>query len=145
MTAERTSRHGSTRNLRSSLAARHPGQRLTAVGDRGSLFSPGDNGDRYFLLPENDFEGYQAPTPSLPRAPRNNHRLEWITACREHRPEMCMSNFGYAGPLTEALLLGCVAMRARKRIEWDGPNMRITNVPAANALLRREYRKGWEL
>ena len=56
-----------------------------------------------------------------------------------------MSNFDYAGPLTETVLLGCVAMRARKRIEWDGTNMRVTNAPEANKFLRREYRKGWEL
>jgi len=55
-----------------------------------------------------------------------------------------MSNFDYAGPLTETVLLGCVAMPARNRIEWDGPNMKITNVAEANQF-RREYRKGWEL
>ena len=70
---------------------------------------------------------------------------ERVTACRENKPQMCMSNFGYSGPLTEMVLLGCVAMRARKRIEWDGSNMKITNVPQANKFLRREYRLGWEL
>ena len=122
-----------------------PGSGSLVIGDKGTLFSPNDNGGDYVLLPEKDFEGYKPPSPSLPRAPRNNHRCEWITACRENKPEMCMSNFGYAGPLTEALLLGNVAMRTRKRIEWDGENMRITNAPEANRFLRREYRKGWEL
>ena len=77
--------------------------------------------------------------------PAEQPQVRVVTACRENKPEMCMSNFGYAGPLTETVVLGCVAMRARKRIEWDGPNMKITNVPEANELLRREYRKGWEL
>ena len=115
------------------------------VGDKGTMFSPGDNGEQYLLLPDKDFAGYEPPTPWLPRAPRNNHRCEWITACRENKPEMCMSNFGYAGPLTEMVLLGCVAMRARERVEWDGPNMKITNVPEANTFLRRTYRNGWKL
>ncbi|HOA71921.1 MAG TPA: Gfo/Idh/MocA family oxidoreductase [Phycisphaerae bacterium] len=115
------------------------------IGDKGTLFSPNDYGAQYVLLPEKDFEGYKPPTPWLPRAPKGGHKKEFIDACLENKPEMCMSNFGYAGPLTETVVLGCVAMRARKRIEWDGPNMKITNVPEANQFLRREYRKGWEL
>ena len=55
-----------------------------------------------------------------------------------------MSNFGYAGPLTETVVLGCVAMRAGKRIEWDGPKMKITNDEKANAFLKREYRQPWQ-
>jgi hypothetical protein len=48
--------------------------------------------------------------------------------------------------LTEAVLLGNVAIRARgKTLEWDGPNLKVTNVPEANEFLRREYRKGWSL
>ena len=43
------------------------------------------------------------------------------------------------------MLLGCTALRARSRIEWDAANLKITNNPKANDLLRREYRKGWEL
>ena len=57
-----------------------------------------------------------------------------------------MSNFDYAGMLTEAVLLGNVAIRSGgQKLEWDGPNLRVTNVPEANRFLRREYRKGWSL
>ena len=57
-----------------------------------------------------------------------------------------MSNFNYAGMLTEAILLGNVAMRAgNKKFEWDGPNMKAIGCPEAEQFIRTEYRKGWEL
>ena len=81
----------------------------------------------------------------LPRAPRNNHRCEVDHRLSREQAGDAHVNFGYAGPLTEMVLLGCVAMRARERVEWDGPNMKITNVPEANTFLRRTYRNGWKL
>ena len=111
------------------------------IGDKGVLFSPDDYGAEYKLLPEKDFEGFQPPAPTLPRSP--GHYAEWINACKGGPP--AMSNFSYSGPLTETVVLGCVALRAGHKIEWDGPNMRITNDRDANKLLRREYRKGWHL
>ncbi len=122
-----------------------PGSGSLLIGEKGTLFSPNDYGAAYVLLPDKDFEGFKPPEPTLPRAPQHNHKLEWVQACLENKPEKCYSGFSYAGPLTETVVLGCVAMRAGKKIEWDGPNMKITNVPEANAFLRREYRKGWEL
>jgi hypothetical protein len=56
-----------------------------------------------------------------------------------------MSNFDYGGALTEAVLLGNVALRSQTIIEWDAVNMKIPNAPAAERYLRREYRKGWTL
>ena len=48
--------------------------------------------------------------------------------------------------MTETVVLGCVAMRSKNRkILWDGPNMKITNVKDANQYLRREYRSGWDV
>ena len=58
---------------------------------------------------------------------------------------LAASNFDYAGPLAEAVLLGNVAVRAGKKIEWDAAKMKVTNVPEANRYIRRDYRKGWEL
>ena len=62
------------------------------------------------------------------------------------------SNFDWAGPLAETVLLGNVALRSqlredltRHRLVWDAPNLRITNLPEANEFLRREYRAGWSL
>ena len=55
------------------------------------------------------------------------------------------SNFGIAAYLTEIILLGCVALRVGKKLEWDGPNMRATNAPEAAQIIRREFRTGWTL
>ena len=55
-----------------------------------------------------------------------------------------LASLDYAGPMTEAVLLGNVAMRAGKRIEWDAKKLKVTNAPEANQFIRREYRKGWE-
>jgi hypothetical protein len=76
---------------------------------------------------------------------QRKHHAEWLQACQNNKPDMAMARFACAGPLTETVLLGCVAMRAGEKIEWDGPNMRVTNCPKANDYLRREYRKGWSL
>ena len=51
-----------------------------------------------------------------------------------------MSNFDYAGRLTETVLLGNLAMRAGQKIEWDAKNLKVTNVPEANQFVKREYR-----
>ncbi len=60
------------------------------------------------------------------------------------------SNFGFAGPLTEAVLLGSVAIRLGgemigEKLHWDSANLKVTNVPQANHLLHYEYRQGWSL
>ena len=54
-------------------------------------------------------------------------------------------SFLLAGPVTETINLGAIALRAGKRVEYDTTNMKITNVPEANKYLTREYRQGWEL
>jgi len=56
-----------------------------------------------------------------------------------------MSIFSYAGLSTESILLGNVAMRASKKIQWDGPKLKVTSLPEANQLVHSEYRIGWEL
>lgn len=69
-----------------------------------------------------------------------------VDACKGG-PAAC-SNFDYAGPLTEVVLLGNIALRTASRLEWDGQNMKITNIPEANpdlSGLRRNYRAGWTL
>ena len=56
-----------------------------------------------------------------------------------------LSNFAYAGPLTEMVLMGNVGIQTGKRIEWDSERFEVTNLPDANRLLHREYREGWTL
>ena len=73
------------------------------------------------------------------------HHMEWINAIKANKPEVALSNFDYAGPMTEGVLLGNLAIRSGKKIEWDAKAMKVTNDAAANALVYDHYRKGWEL
>jgi hypothetical protein len=83
----------------------------------------------------------QRPTPTLPRVPNEDHYQDWLAACRGGPP--ACSNFDIAGPLTETVLLGNVALRLRCAITWDLRRLRVPGVPAADALLRGAYRTGW--
>jgi len=74
---------------------------------------------------------------------RDAHHQEWIAACKGGKP--AYSNFDIAAYLTEIMVLGCVAMRAGKKLEWDGPNMLAKNAPEASQFVHPEFRKGWEL
>jgi predicted dehydrogenase len=71
------------------------------------------------------------------------HYDDWFAACRGGAP--ALSNFDKAGPVTEVVLLGQVAMRAGVEIHWDPKQMKVTNHPTANQYITKEYRKGWEV
>ena len=86
-------------------------------------------------------EKIEGSPQTLPQSP--GHHKEWVVACKGGKP--ALSHFDYAGVLTETVLLGNVAIRVGKKIEWDGPSLRATNCPEANAYLQRSYRKGWSL
>ncbi len=112
------------------------------IGEKGKLYSPGDTGEDFHLLPRAKFEGFKGPAEFIPRSP--GHHAEWIRACKGGPP--AMSNFDYAGPLTEMVLLGNVAMRVPgRKLEWDAAKVQVTNYPEANQFVRREYRDGWTL
>ncbi len=113
------------------------------LGDNGVIFI-GDKGTivEGRIIPESKMKDYQKPPKSIPRI-TGTHEQNWIDACKGG-PAAC-SNFEYSGPLTETVLLGNVAIRTGRRIEWDGPNMKITNVLEANELIGRKYREGWTL
>src|SRR5436190_1913150 len=78
------------------------------------------NADKFQILPEEKFKTYPQPPQTIPRSP--GHYKEWIAACKGGPP--AMSNFDYASQITEAVLLGNVALRLGKKIEWDPRNMR---------------------
>jgi hypothetical protein len=122
-----------------------PGSGSLLVGDKGTLYSPNDYGAAWKLCPEKDFAGYEPPKPWLPRNNKGDGgmKAEWAAAIKGGAP--AMSNFDYAGMLTEFILLGNVAARTGKKIEWDGPNCRATNCPEAEAFIKRDYRSGWTL
>ena len=107
------------------------------VGSKGMLIA--DYG-RFKLYPEKKFAGVRRPQLH----PRGIHHVqEWITACKTGRPTGCP--FEYAGPLTETVLLGTVAYRAGKKLQWDPVNLKATNCPEADRFIRRKNRKGWEI
>jgi len=88
---------------------------------------------------------WRALPASLPRVVggRGGHEMNWVRAIRGE--EEISSPFSVAAPLNETMALGMVAMRAGEAIRYDGRTGRITSSQAANALLDRTYRKGWEL
>jgi hypothetical protein len=113
---------------------------LVMVGEKGKFFFK-RNSTNWVVTPEQVLEDFDEPPVTLPRVA--NEDVEWIEACKGGAP--ALSNFANAGPFTEVVLLGNLAVRLGKKIEWDGPSLRATNAPEADALIRREYRKGWEL
>jgi hypothetical protein len=94
------------------------------------------------LLPESKMKAYTLPPSTLVR--RSGIYGEWFEAVTggeapsEHWPDCAV-------PLTELVLLGCVAVRVGGYLKWDGPNMRFTNSGDANKLLKPQYQNGWNL
>lgn len=138
------------------------------IGDKGMLFSPNDYGAQFRLYEETKettnrgrdkvvwkeypaeeqhkiMQGEAGPSISLPRNGKGDSgmKAEWVEAIRGGpRP---FSNFDYAAQFTETMLLGNVSMHVGKRIEWDGPNLRVTNCPQAEQYIKPEFRKGWTI
>lgn len=111
------------------------------VGDQGTLYSPTDYGERFELHPLEKFAGFTPPAPTLPRSP--GVHAEWLQGIVDGRQPL--ASFDYAAPFTEAMLLGNLALRTGGAIEWDAATMRITNSTAAQQLLTKTYRRGFEL
>ncbi|MGQ9486306.1 MAG: Gfo/Idh/MocA family protein [Armatimonadota bacterium] len=114
---------------------------LLIIGSEGRLYSPGDYGTPFVLLPREKFANYQPPAPSIPRSP--GHHQEWINACKGGPP--AMSNFDYASALTETALLGNLAIITGERINWDAKRMRAVNCPKADKIIHPVFRKGWTI
>ena len=107
------------------------------IGTDGVLYSP------YIappvLLPTDKFKEYTLPNPG-----GVDHYLQFVEACRGNGKTS--TPFSYAGPLTESVLLGCLATRfPQQTLEWDAANLTVKNVKDANAFVRKTYRKGWEV
>lgn len=110
------------------------GDGMLYIGDKGKMLN-------HRLIPESRMEEYGMPPQKLERSP--GHCQEWVNACKGGEP--AGSNFDVAGPLTEAVLLGNIAIRTGQKLLWDGPNMTVTNVPEANQYVNPPYREGWKL
>jgi hypothetical protein len=109
------------------------------VGDKGKIIA-GFRGEDPVLYSENKRVLPTEPTPEPIEQDRNEI---WINSFKNNTQSP--GSFIYAGPVTETILLGAVALRAGNKVEYDTANMKITNIPEANKYLVREYRKGWEL
>jgi hypothetical protein len=109
------------------------------IGDKAKLFSPDDYGAR-----SKSQGDYSEPEVDFPESP--GHFAEWVRAIRTGNEEPAMSNFpNYAGPLTETILLGNLAVWAGKKIEWDAENLKAKNAPEVEPIIRKVYREGYSL
>jgi hypothetical protein len=135
------------------------------IGDKGMVYS-GDDGDQHLkfwvklkgdseMLDSSKHPEVAKIPETLPRnvfmvqyadkgiQPDQAHHMEWIAACKSGQHETAYSNFDIAAYLTEIILLGCVALRAGKKLEWDGPGMKATNDDDVAQFVKRQYRAGW--
>lgn len=112
------------------------------LGTKGKLLHE-TYGRKPRLLPEARMQSYTKPKPTIPRI-KTSHEMDWVNHCKAGTQPL--SNFAYAGPLTETMLLGTLALHAPgKKLFWDADNMRFKNSPEASALVSREYRQGWSI
>jgi predicted dehydrogenase len=114
------------------------------IGDKGFILGGAQDG----VFPENCAKDAVEVARTIPRVA--SHYQEWIEACKGGKT--AGSNFDFAGPLAESVLLGNVALRVQLRDEltlyrllWDSANLKFSNLDEANRFLRREYRDGWSL
>ena len=90
-------------------------------------------------------DGFDFPEPSIPRARDEDPHKEFYDAIIADDPELPQSKFSQSGPFTEMVLLGNLAVRLNKKVEWDSESLSSPNTPEAAALIKREYREGWAL
>ncbi|MEM7262011.1 MAG: gfo/Idh/MocA family oxidoreductase, partial [Planctomycetota bacterium] len=110
------------------------------IGDKGVIKCGGWGGSPR-LIPETEMKEFDRPEKSLVRT--DGHHRDWLDAIK-NGTRSC-ADFEYSAHLTEVVLLGNVATRVGKMIHWDGENMKATNVPEADRLLKPEYHNGWTL
>lgn len=118
-----------------------PLEGMMFVGDKGKILAE-FRCENPKLIPKTKMSSYIG-NQQLPKESEENRDNVWIEAFKNKTQSP--GSFLYAGPVTETILLGGVALRTGKKVEYDSANMKITNIPEANKFLVREYRKGWEL
>lgn len=110
-------------------------------GSKGTMVA-GTGGEGARIIPEAKRQAVPRPEKTIPRSPKGFHG-DFLEACRGGPP--ASSNFDYSGPLTEIVLLGNLAIRLGRKIEYDVVAMKAKNCPEADALIRRTPRPGWYL
>ena len=110
------------------------------MGEKGAILSEIWSGSPR-IIPEKQMRAYTQPSASIPRS-KGPHR-DWIDACKGGPP--ASSNFENASRLNEIVLLGVAAIKTGLPLQWDGPIMKVTNVPQLESVIRGHMRKGWEI
>ncbi|MED5417735.1 MAG: Gfo/Idh/MocA family oxidoreductase [Verrucomicrobiota bacterium] len=110
------------------------------VGSKATIAFREWNPNGFRVLAKGKEVNYEDPDPIFPRVGDNPYK-EWINACKGG--SLCLSNFEYSVPLTEMVLLGNVALRAGRKIDWDAENLKAKGHPEADQLIRSKPRKGW--
>jgi hypothetical protein len=119
-----------------------PEDGILFIGDKGKILVRGWGGESPRLIPDSRHRTFPFPAKTLPRS--IGHHNEWVQGCKHGTPTA--SHFGFAGPLTEAVLLGSIAIRlGETKLAWDPVNLKVTNSADATALLHYPYRPGWAL
>ena len=112
------------------------GQGSIYVGVEGVLYSP-------YIAPPMLLPAAKFPGSKLPVVGGDNHYHQFVDAVLG--TATTTAPFAYAGPLTEMVLLGCLATRFPDRpLKWDPKALKVTNVPEANQFVKRDYRDGWK-
>ncbi len=122
-------------------ASRNLGEHgILFIGTKGMILGDGW-GRSPRIIPEAAMKAYKKPPKTLPRV--KGHHRNWLDACKGL--DKASTHFDYAGPLTEFVLMGNVAIRAGKRLDFDWKNLKVTNDEAANEFLKPKYREGFTL
>lgn len=127
----------------SSAVAKSYVDGICLIGDKQTLFSPGMRPNSPRLFDEAAWQEFRRnrPPETLPRI-KGGNIAEWIRAVKGDGPTPG-SHFGYAEGLTELILLGALAIRTGKDIEWDSDRMKVTNEPSLNQYIKPKVRRGW--
>jgi len=122
-----------------------PERGMFMVGSKHTLYAPGGRPDSPRLLGAAVMEEFKKnrPAPTLPRV-AGGPMKEWLDAIAKQGPTPG-SNFEYSVPLSEMVLLGVLAMRTGKKLEWDAKSGRVTNLPALNRYIEISARDGWKV
>jgi len=128
-----------------------PGRKLGTngailAGEKGTIMHGSHGAGGVRIVPEKKMRAYDRPPKTLPRVEGGSggHEQDWVRACKDGRP--ASSSFDYGGPLTEAVLLGVLAMRLKNTpLEWDSENLKVTNCDQADKYVKPVFREGWKL
>ena len=118
------------------------GSGTLVIGSKGKMFSGDDYQVRQRWLPrELGTVKVKETEPRAPKGPQGGHIKEWLDAAKTSKKSW--TDFSMAGPFTEAVLIGDLAIRTAEPITWNAADMEAKGLKAAEPLIRRDYRKGF--